>query len=123
MRHPLLVQRLRRVVGTENVFADRADLLSYEYDAGFESHSPDIVVLPDGTAQVQAVIRLANEAGMPVVARGAGTGLCSGAVPLKGGIVISFARMNRILEIDYRNRIAIVEPGVINLELSERTVP
>src|SRR4051812_3026641 len=109
MHSALLLQRLRQVVGPEHVFADEANLLSYEYDAGFESHSPDIVVLPDGTKQVQAVVRLANDAGMPIVARGAGTGLCSGAVPLRGGIVLSLARMNRILEVDYRNRMAVVE--------------
>ena len=75
-----------------------------------EEHEPDLVVLPRTTAQVQAVVRLANEAGMPIVARGAGTGLCSGAVPLRGGIVVSLTRMNRVLEVDYANRTATVEP-------------
>lgn len=122
MKREELISRLRRVLGPEAVFTDPADLAAYEYDGGFETHAPDVVVLPHTTSQVQAVVRLANEAGAPVVARGAGTGLCSGAVPIKGGIVVSLTRMNRILELDLRNRRATVEPGVINLELSERAI-
>lgn len=123
MERATLLRRLRASIGSDGVFSEPADLLAYEYDMGFESHRPDLVVLPRSTAQVQAAVRLANEAGMPVVARGSGTGLCSGAVPLQGGMVISLTRMNRILEVDIRNRRAVVEPGVINLELSERTLP
>jgi glycolate dehydrogenase FAD-linked subunit len=118
-----LTKRLRAVLGTDSVYLDRASLAAYEYDAGFGRRVPDVVVLPRTTAEVQAVVRIANEAGVPIVARGAGTGLCNGAVPLRGGIVVSLTRMNRILEVDYRNRFALVEPGVINLELSEHTLP
>ena len=118
-----LIHRLRAAIGPDGVFSERGELLTYEYDMGFDSHPPDLVVLPRTTAQVQAAVRLANEAGIPIVARGAGTGLCSGAVPLRGGIVISLIRMNRVLEVDYRNRRALVEPGVINLELSQQTQP
>ena len=121
-RHALLAA-LKAVLGADAVFGDPADMLAYEFDAGFDSHLPDIVVLPRTAAQVQAVVRLANDAGVPIVARGAGTGLCSGAVPLAGGIVVCFTRMNHILEVDYRDRRAVVEPGVINLALSERTLP
>lgn len=120
---PGLKQQLRAALGDDVVYDAPADLLPYEYDAGFEQHAPDIVVLPNSTAQVQAVVRLAGAAGVPVVARGAGTGLCNGAVPLRGGVVISMARMHRILNVDYRNRRATVQPGVINLELSEHTLP
>jgi glycolate oxidase len=123
MERSELLRRLRAVVGPDGVFAARGDLLAYEYDMGFETGTPDVVVLPRTTAQVQAIVRLANAAGMPVVPRGAGTGLCSGAVPLTGGMVVSLTRMNRVLEVDLRNRRAVVEPGVINLELSERTLP
>ena len=123
MNRDTLIHRLRRVLGPDAVYSEPGDLLTYEYDMGFDSHPPDLVVLPSTTAQVQAVARLANEAGMPVVARGAGTGLCSGSVPLRGGIVVSLIRMNRVLEVDYRNRRAVVEPGVINLELSQQTLP
>ena len=123
MERETLIRRLTRAIGPDGVFSDRADLLTYEYDMGFESHSPDLVVLPRTVEQVQAAVRLANEAGMPVVARGSGTGLCSGSVPLRGGLVISLIRMNRILEVDLANRRAVVQPGVINLELSEHTLP
>src|SRR5262249_17305178 len=94
MDRATLIRRLREAVGADGVFADRADLLTYEYDMGFDSHPPDLVVLPRTTAHVQAVVRLANAAGMPVVPRGAGTGLCGGAIPIKGGIVVSLVRMN-----------------------------
>ena len=123
MDRATLVRRLREAIGPDGVYTERGDLLAFEYDGGFESHPPDLVVLPRTTAQVQAAVRLANAAGMPVVPRGAGTGLCSGAVPLTGGMVISLIRMNRVLELDLPNRRAVVEPGVINLELSERTLP
>ncbi|MBI2760458.1 MAG: FAD-binding protein [Chloroflexi bacterium] len=123
MNRETLIQRLRAAIGPEGVFSEPADLLTYEYDMGFDSHPPDLVVLPTTTEQVQAAVRLANEAGMPITARGAGTGLCGGAIPLRGGLVVSLTRMNQVLELDYRNRRAVVEPGVINLELSERTMP
>ncbi|HZU75365.1 MAG TPA: FAD-binding oxidoreductase, partial [Dehalococcoidia bacterium] len=112
-----LARRLRGVVGEDGVFTERGDLIAFEYDAGFEEHAPDLVVLPRTTAEVQAVVRLANEAGVPLVPRGAGTGLCSGAVPVQGGIVIALTRMNRVLDVDVPNRRATVEPGVINLTL------
>ncbi len=118
-----LIDRLRAVIGPDGVFSEPGELLAYEYDMGFDTHPPDIVVLPRTTEQVQAAVRLANEAGIPVVPRGAGTGLCGGAVPLRGGLVVALTRMNRILEIDVPNRRAVVEPGVINLELSEHTLP
>jgi glycolate oxidase len=123
MDRATLIARLRAAIGPDGVFSERGDLLTYEYDMGFDSHPPDLVVLPRTTAQVQTAVRLANAAGIPIVPRGAGTGLCSGAVPLRGGIVISLIRMNRVLELDYRNRRALVEPGVINLELSQQTQP
>jgi glycolate oxidase len=118
-----LARRLRTALGDDAVFVERGDLIAYEYDGGFEEHEPDLVVLPRSTSDVQAVVRIAAEAGVPIVPRGAGTGLCSGAVPLRGGIVVSMTRMNRILEVDLANRRAVVEPGVANLALSERTLP
>ncbi|MGI8554227.1 MAG: FAD-binding oxidoreductase, partial [Dehalococcoidia bacterium] len=78
MDRETLVRRLRQVLGRDGVYSEPGDLLTYEYDAGFESGRPDLVVLPRTTEEVQAVVRLANDAGMPVVPRGAGTGLCSG---------------------------------------------
>ena len=126
--HPTaLIERLSAIVGRGNVFHGAADLLVYEYDGSVEgavdTAAPAAVALPTTTAQVAAIVKLANAAGLPVTARGAGTGLSGGAVAQRGGIVIALTRMDKILEIDHTDRTALVEPGVINLELSETTVP
>src|SRR5947209_15645499 len=81
---------------------------------------PSLVALPGSTEEVQAVVRLCNEAAIPFVARGAGTGLSGGALPVADGIVISLARLNRILEVDLPNARVVVEPGVINLDVTAR---
>ena len=84
---------------------------------------PLAVVLPTSTEQVQAVIRICHRERIPFVARGSGTGLSGGALPVKNGIVISLARMNRILEVDLANQRMVVEPGVINLDVTARVAP
>ena len=91
----------------------------YEYDAGIRKSTPGAVVFPQTTEQVSQIMRLASSVQMPVVARGAGTGLSGGAISQSGGIVIAFSRMNRILEVDVENQRAVVQPGVVNLQLSE----
>ena len=116
-----LVADLRHVVGDAWVFSDRDDLLLYEYDGSVDRALPDAVVFPDTTAQVQAVVQSALRHGVPVVARGAGTGLSGGAIARCGGVVVATSRMNRILEVDTRNRRAVVEPGVVNADLSAHT--
>jgi glycolate oxidase len=113
-----LVAALARIVGWENVVHRSADLLNYESDGTIAAHLPNVVVLPTSTAQVVEVVKLANRAGISIVPRGAGTGLAGGAVSTRHGIVVVTTRMNRILQVDYRNRRAVVEPGVINLDLS-----
>ena len=122
-----LVERLEQIVGPGGVFHGAGDLLVYEYDGSVDgavdTALPSAVVLPTSTEQVAAVVRLANELSLPVVARGAGTGLSGGAVAQRGGIIVSLTRMDRVLEIDREDRTALVEPGVINLELSEATLP
>jgi glycolate oxidase len=119
-----LAEELRRIVGARGVVADAAALMTYEADACvMDLHAPHLVVLPTTTEQVAAVVQLATRAGMPIVARGAGTGLAGGATPISGGVVISTTRMNRILEVDPRNRRARVQPGVINWELSQHLSP
>jgi glycolate oxidase len=127
MNHEILVEKLEGIVGKDGVFTRAADLLVYEYDGSVEgaveTASPTAVALPTSTEQVAAIVRLAKTANLPVVARGAGTGLSGGAVPQQGGIIISLTRMDRIIEIDRDDRTALVEPGVINLELSEATLP
>jgi glycolate oxidase len=115
-----LVEELKRVVGARAVVVDAAALMTYEADGCvMDLHAPNIVVLPNTTEQVAEVVRLAARASMPIVPRGAGTGLAGGATPMHGGVVISTTRMNNILEVDPRNRRARVQPGVINWELSQ----
>ena len=113
-----LRKRLSAALGAGAVLASREDLGSYAFDAFCEDRLPDAVVLPRDAREVAAVVRIARECGVPVVPRGAGTGLCGGAVPTAGGVVISFARMNRVLSLDAANRRARVQPGLVNLELS-----
>jgi glycolate oxidase len=114
---------LVRIVGSRFVFDHPEDLRLYEYDGGVDKARPDAVVLPQTTEQVSAIARLASRHGLPIVGRGAGTGLSGGAIPRHGGIMVGFARMNRILEIDYANERAVVEPGVVNLDLSVAVQP
>ncbi len=127
MNRERLIERLERIVGRGSVLHRPGDILVYEYDGSVDgvvdTAAPAAVVLPTTMDQIAAVVRLAKEAGLPVVARGAGTGLSGGAVAQRGGIIVSMARMNRILDIDHEDRTALVEPGVINLELSETTLP
>lgn len=118
-----LAIELTGVLGTAKVLTQPADVLSYGYDGSFLDGRPEIVVLPETTDDVAAAVRLATRADVPVVARGSGTGLCGGAIPARGGVVIAMGRMNRVLSIDARNRRAVVEPGVINLDLSRATAP
>ncbi len=114
-----LIEKLRAIVGPEGVLFSRYDLAMYEYDGSAEQGHGDAVVFPTSAEQVQEVMRLANREGVPIVGRGAGTGLSGGCLPLRGGIVVSFSKMQRILSIDYDNQRAVVEPGLVNLNLSQ----
>ncbi len=117
----MLRERLVGVLGEEAVKTSPEDLAVYSFDAYTDGGLPSAVVLPSSTKDVCAIVKAARDCGEPVVARGAGTGLCGGAVPAAGGVVISFARMNRVLEFDVRHRRARVQPGLINLDLSRHT--
>ena len=112
-----LAERLRRLLPHEAVIDDPATLLPYAYDASFwslrQQRLPDVVVVPRTTEDVQRVVRFADETNTPVIARGAGTGQTGGAVAAQGGIVISFARMREVIEIDRANLQAIVRPGLV----------
>ena len=112
-----LIRELQEALGASNVLHEPEDLVVYEYDATIERSLPDVVVFPATAEDVAAAVRLAVKYDLPVVPRGSGTGLSGGAVPIKGGILIVMTRMNRILEIDADNRVAVVQPGVINLHL------
>ncbi|HZC04257.1 MAG TPA: FAD-linked oxidase C-terminal domain-containing protein [Ktedonobacterales bacterium] len=118
-----LAADLRAALGSGSVLTERAELLAYGFDASFLEATPDIVTLPRTPDEVARAARIATDAGAPVVARGSGTGLCGGAVPIRGGVVISTARLNHIRRIDAINRLAVVEPGVINVMLSEAARP
>ncbi|MBI2886574.1 MAG: FAD-binding protein [Chloroflexi bacterium] len=113
-----LVACLQDIVGPEYVLHLPEDLLVFEYDGSIDRGLPAAVVLPRTTEEVAAVVRLAREAGQPLVPRGAGTGLSGGAIPLARGIIVALTRMREILEIDPENRLAVVEPGVVNLDIS-----
>ncbi|HET6149810.1 MAG TPA: FAD-linked oxidase C-terminal domain-containing protein [Polyangia bacterium] len=121
---PEVVARLAAIVGARQVIHDPAQLATYESDglASFRAR-PGLVALPASTDEVVAVMKLAREVGMPVVPRGAGTGLSGGALPTPGCLVLSLARMTRVLEIDVENGFMRVQPGVINLEVSRRLAP
>jgi glycolate oxidase len=119
-----LLNRLRGIVGRDAVLASPSELLVYECDGyTIDKSRPDVVVFPTSAEQVAAVVRLCNELDVPFLPRGAGTSLAGGCLPVGGGVVLSLARMKRILEVDYRNRIAIVEPGVVNLGLTNHLKP
>jgi glycolate oxidase len=121
---PEIVDALARVLPPASVLSTPAELAPYECDGltAFRQR-PMVVVLPATVDEVQAVLRLCHEMGVPVVARGAGTGLSGGALPLPDGVLLSLARFNRILAIDADNRTATVEPGVRNLAISEAAAP
>src|SRR6266702_8216221 len=114
-----LRRELEAMLGRGAVLSDPEELLVYESDGLTLFRAlADFVVFPTSAEHVSAIVRLANRAELPFVARGAGTGLSGGCLPAEGGIVLSIMRMNRVLEVDYDNQLAVVEPGLVNLHLS-----
>src|SRR5437867_6262818 len=112
---PQVVEELRALVGTEGVISGDEQLLVYECDAyTLEKHLPGVVVLPQSTEQVADIVKLCARHGLPIIPRGAGTSLSGAVLAVTGGVMIALTRMNRILEIDYRNRRALVEAGCVN---------
>ncbi len=111
-------RRLIELLGPRGCLDRPEDLMLYEYDGSVDKGQPDMVVFPRTTAEVAAVVRIAAEYGTPVVPRGAGTGLSGGSVAAAGGLVVAFTRMTRILELDLENELAVVEPGVANLDVT-----
>lgn len=117
MDHQQQIERLKEIVGSENVLSSQMDLMLYSYDASLEKGMPDVVVLPSSTKEVSQVMKLAYEEKIPILGRGSGTNLTGGTIPVRGGIVVHFSHMNHILDIDILNRTVTVEPGVITLDL------
>lgn len=118
-----LIEELAKIVGREDVLASRRDLLVYEYDSTPEAFPPEVVVFPSNASEASAIMELARREGLAVVPRGAGTNVSGGTLPMKGGVVIGCSRMKRVLEIDTANQRAVVEPGIINLELQNMLAP
>jgi len=116
-----VVDQLRQIVGTDGVLSAHSDLLVYECD-GFviEKNSPDVVVFPQTTEQVSQIVKVCNEAGVTFLPRGAGTSLAGGCLPVGGGVMIVLTRMKEIVEINLRDRYAVVQPGVVNVWLTNR---
>jgi len=106
------------LLGSSNVLHKIEDLMLYEYDGSVEKARPDLVVFPHTTEDVSQIVKLAAKHNVPIVGRGSGTGLSGGALARGGGVMIVFARMNRILELDLENARAVVQPGVVNLDIT-----
>ena len=113
-----IIRGLEAILGAGTVLHRPEDLLLYEYDGSVEKGRPGAVVFPSTTEEVSHVVKLAAQHDVPLVGRGAGTGLSGGALARTGGIMIAFTRMNRILELDLDNQRAVVQPGLVNYELT-----
>lgn len=115
-----LLERFREIVGETGMLYERDELLVYECDGyTVAKKSPDVVLFPVNTTQVAAIVRTCNEFDVPFVPRGAGTSLAGGCLPVGGGVMITLTRMNRILEVNLQDRYAMVEPGLVNLHLTQ----
>ena len=121
MNKKRLVRGLERIVGRGMVIHHPDDLLVYEYDGSVDRGLPLAVAFPSSTEQVSQLVSLAQTEGVAVIPRGAGTGLSGGAIATEGGIQIALTRMRSIVDVDVENRIAVVEPGLVNLDLSTAT--
>ncbi len=114
------VKQLRRIVGDDNVFDDKAHMIAYSYDATRNRYEPDAVVFPRHEEDVSEILRYCNEHHIVITPRGAGSGFTGGSLPANGGIILGFEKhMNKILEIDMDNMVAVVQPGVINMDLQK----
>src|SRR5437764_6432138 len=122
-RHQRCRQAIEKIVGPSGVLHRPEDLTLYEYDGSVDKARPDLVAFPRSTSDVVRIVEISNEYNIPLVGRDAGTGLSGGSIPRAGGIVVGFARMNRILEIDLPNERAVVEPGVVNFDITQAVAP
>ena len=120
MMKPEHIKNFKAIVGEENFYQDKAHMIAYSYDATRERYEPDAVIFPRNEEDVSKILRYCNENGIVIVPRGAGSGFTGGALPSNGGIVLALEKhMNKILEIDMDNMVAVVQPGVINMELQK----
>ena len=110
---------LKAIVGEGRYFDNEEDLLLYSYDSFMVQGMPEVALLPVSTDEVSRIVKVASREKIPVTARGTGTNLTGGSIPTRGGIVLAFTKMNKILDIDKVNRVAVVQPGVINMEFQK----
>lgn len=118
-----LMRKLQDILPKSRISNDPAELYCYSSDASYITGTPDYVVMPCTTTEVSKIVKLAHRHRIPITARGAGTGLAGGAVPLQGGILLDMSRMNKILDIDIRNLQVLVEPGLIHADLNRSLEP
>lgn len=118
-----LKQDLIETVGEQNFTDDLIDMVSFSYDASEHSHRPACAVWPETAEQISQILKLSNREKIPVIPRGAGTGLSGMAIPIKGGIVLDLSRMNKIIQISIEDRLAIVQPGVVYADLEKALAP
>ena len=116
---PHIIKALQEIVGADQVSTERADLICYSYDATQQKFLPDVVVHPNTTEQISRIMKLANEYKTPVFPRGAGSGFTGGSLPTRGGIVLTTEKMDKILEIDQENLVAVVQPGVVTEQFQQ----
>ncbi|MDA8053862.1 MAG: FAD-binding protein [Deltaproteobacteria bacterium] len=112
-----LIGEFEELLGRSRVLSEKEELLCYSYDATSKDFMPDVVVFPLNAGEISKIVKLCLKHDTPIVGRGAGSGFSGGSLPLKGGVVVSFTKMNRILEIDEENMLVTVEPGIINADL------
>jgi len=112
-----IINKLKSIVGKDRLTTEPEELLCYSYDGTGREYPPEAVVFPVNTGEISSIMQLANATPFPVVPRGAGSGMTGGALPVAGGVVIALSLLNRIVEIDEANQIAVVEPGVITGDL------
>ena len=113
------IKKLRKIFGDENVISEKTPLVTYGYDATIVEKLPECIVFPTDTKKTVELVNFARTLNIPLIARGAGTNLSGGSLPVENSIVVCFSKMNKIIEIDEKNFVAVVEPGVINYDLQK----
>ncbi|MCP4764634.1 MAG: FAD-binding oxidoreductase, partial [archaeon] len=114
---------LKNIVGRERLLDKPEELLSYSYDAFHEEAMPDLVLFPVTCEEVSRIMKICSTNIIPVTARGAGTSVCGASIPARNGIVLCFSKMNKIVEINTKDRYIIVEPGVVNIDIQKALEP
>ncbi len=112
-------EKIARLIGKNNIRCDDIELMAYSYDAGISKAAPEAVISFDNIRLIAPVIKILYQARIPFLPRLAGTNLSGGTIPLKSGVILNLSRLNKIYQIDTTNNIAVVEPGVVNINLQK----